>query len=160
MIKPMIKIACLLLLKIIMISSAFADDLKITDLAVRAPLFKSVNNEQLKKLKNRGVKLVDIRTPPEWMKTGIIKGSLLLPFRMPNGQVNQNFPLDFSRIVSPEEEVMLICRTGNRSRMAADILSSRFGYKHVYNVRHGITYWLREKNPTIAPNIDGFYKTK
>lgn len=128
-------------------------------LGVSAPAFQNINNEELKELQKQGVKLVDVRTPAEWKKTGVIKGSLLLPFRMSNGKINPKFPEDLKRIAGPKEKVMLICRTGNRTKMASQMMSSRYGYEGIHNVRHGITYWLREKNPTVAPVMSEMNKT-
>ncbi|SCA57016.1 Peptidyl-prolyl cis-trans isomerase [Candidatus Terasakiella magnetica] len=123
-------------------------------LEVMEPPFKNINNEEVKALLKEGVKIVDVRTPAEWKKTGVIQGSLLLPFRMANGQINPKFPEDMARIADKKERVMLICRTGNRTRMASELLAMRFGFENVYNVRNGITYWLREKNQTVAPQMD------
>ncbi|WP_206201913.1 FKBP-type peptidyl-prolyl cis-trans isomerase [Terasakiella sp. SH-1] len=123
-------------------------------LAVVEPPFKNINNGEVKALLKEGVKIIDVRTPAEWKKTGVVEGSILLPFRMPNGRLNPKFPEDMARIVNKNEKFMLICRTGNRTRMASEILVTRFGYENVYNVRHGITYWMREKNPTVAPKMD------
>lgn len=122
-------------------------------LGVAPPPFKNIDNAELKALLKKGVKLVDVRTPAEWQKTGVIEGSLLLPFRMSNGRINPKFPEDLKRIVGPDEDVMLICRTGNRTRMASQMMATRFGYKGIHNVRHGISYWLREQNPTVKPDM-------
>ncbi len=127
-------------------------------LGVSEQAFKNIKNEEVKELLERGVKIVDIRTPQEWKQTGVVAGSELLPFRMPNGKINPNFPEDLKRLVSAEEEVILICRSGNRSRMAAEIMSSRFDYSGIYNVRHGISYWQRENLPTVAPDMSKFNK--
>lgn len=122
-------------------------------LDVMAPLFQSINNDELKALVKEGVKLVDIRTPKEWKETGILEGSLLLPFKMSNGQVNPKFVQDMQRIAKPDEKVILICRSGNRSRTASEGLSSRFGYSNIYNVKKGIKHWMAEKNPTVNVNL-------
>ncbi|NVJ93015.1 MAG: FKBP-type peptidyl-prolyl cis-trans isomerase [Methylocystaceae bacterium] len=123
-------------------------------LDVMAPLFQSINNDELKALMKEGVKLVDIRTPKEWKETGIIEGSLLLPFKMSKEQVNPKFVEDMQRIAKPDEKVILICRSGNRSRTASEGLSSRFGYSNIYNVKKGIKHWMAEKNPTVNVNMD------
>jgi len=128
-------------------------------LDVMDPAYQSIDNATLKKLKAQGVKLIDVRTPKEWKETGVIEGSYLLPFRMPNGRINPKFVDDISRIVQPDEKVMLICRTGNRTRMASEGLSSRFGFTQIYNVKNGITSWQAEKNPTVKPDLSNLNKT-
>ncbi|NVK17096.1 MAG: FKBP-type peptidyl-prolyl cis-trans isomerase [Methylocystaceae bacterium] len=128
-------------------------------LDVMAPAFQNIDNATLKELKSQGVKLVDVRTPQEWKDTGVIEGSYLLPFRMPNGRINPKFVEDLSRIVKPDEKVMLICRTGNRTRMASEGLSSQFGFTQIFNVKHGITDWLKGNNPIVKPDLSNLNKT-
>jgi rhodanese-related sulfurtransferase len=38
-------------------------------------------------------------------------------------------------------------RTGNRTGTLARLLVEQLGYTQVYNVRNGITEWIRESNP-------------
>ena len=128
-------------------------------LEVTDPAYQSIDNATLKTLKAQGVKLVDVRTPKEWQETGVIEGSYLLPFRMPNGQINPKFVDDLKRIAAPDEKVMLICRTGNRTRMASEGLSSRFGYSQLYNVKHGITHWMKEQNPVVKADLSNLKNT-
>ncbi|MDV7338132.1 FKBP-type peptidyl-prolyl cis-trans isomerase [Terasakiella sp. A23] len=128
-------------------------------LGVSKPPYENIDNSKLKELKAKGVTIVDVRTPKEWQETGIIEGSKLLPFRMPNGQINPKFVEDLNRIVKPTDEVILICRTGNRTRMASDGLSARYGYKNIYNVQYGITHWMREKNPTVKADLSNLKNT-
>jgi len=122
-------------------------------LDVTKPPYQNIDNSQLKQLKDKGVTLVDVRTPKEWQETGVIEGSHLLPFRMPDGKINPKFVEDLSRIVKPTEEVILVCRTGNRTRMASDGLSRRYAFTKIYNVQHGINLWLRDKNPTVKADL-------
>ena len=41
---------------------------------------------------------------------------------------------------------MIICRTGNRTQIGAQMLSQA-GYSQVYNVQRGIMGWLKEGRP-------------
>lgn len=128
--------------------------LKIEDLG-----YTNIDNDQLKALQNDGVKIVDVRTPREWRQTGVIEGSLLLPYVFPNGRLNPKFVSDFKRIVGQDEPVILICRTGNRTQSASQSLSEEEGFKQVYNVRHGITHWMRKKNPTVSADLNSLNNT-
>jgi len=109
--------------------------------------FTNVSNEELEKLLDQGVTLVDIRLPEEWRQTGIIKGSHTITLFDKNGRVAEDFISKFSAITSPEKPVALICRTGNRSRAASTMLVKQLGYKDVYNVTKGITDWIRNGRP-------------
>jgi len=128
--------------------------LKVSGLA-----YSNIDNNEAKSLLEQGVILVDIRTEGEWKQTGVIKGSKLLPFLMSNGRSNPKFVEDMARIAGPKDKVILICRSGNRSRAASDLLSNRFGYQNIFNVRSGIRHWMREKNETVKVNLEDIKKT-
>ena len=112
---------------------------------VEAP-FANIDNAELKKLLAEGVKIYDIRRPEEWKQTGVIKGSRLLTLFDRKG-VNRDFMPTFAKEVRSDDKVILICRTGNRSQKAADYIANELGYGKVYNVKDGITRWIREGNP-------------
>jgi len=128
-------------------------------LSVAGLAYQNIDNTELKSLLKQGVTLVDIRTEGEWKKTGIIEGSKLLPYRMVNGKINPKFAEDMARIIKPTGKVILICHSGNRSRSASDLLSSRFGFTGIYNARRGITSWIAEKNQTVKANLEDVKNT-
>lgn len=64
--------------------------------------------------------LIDVREPDEW-KAGVVKGSLLLPLSDLRGDRTLWKPaLEAHR----DKELLLYCRSGNRSGIAAGILSA------------------------------------
>jgi rhodanese-related sulfurtransferase len=128
-------------------------------LSVMSLPYQNIDNSELKSLLIEGVTLVDIRTEKEWKETGVIEGSKLLSFKMSNGQINPKFVEDMARIAGPKDKVILVCRSGNRSSAASALLSTRFGYEGIYNVRSGITYWMHEKNPTTKVNLENMKTT-
>ncbi len=120
-------------------------------LAVKEPAFNNISNDQLQELLARNVKIVDVRTAPEWRKTGIIKGSeTIVSFRR-DGTLNPDFLDDFKKTVSKDEPVILICQTGSRSAMMSNALATSEGYTNVYNVTRGIESWIEEGNPVVKP---------
>ncbi|WP_419798057.1 MAG: FKBP-type peptidyl-prolyl cis-trans isomerase [Terasakiella sp.] len=127
-------------------------------LGVKEAPLKNIDNAGLKALLQKGVKVIDIRTPAEWQQTGVVEGSRLLPFRMANGKINRNFPTELAKLVQPDEDIILICRSGNRSSAAGQLLTQRFGYSKVYNVRKGMNLWLSEGNTTVQPHEDDVKK--
>jgi len=48
---------------------------------------------------------------------------------------------------SKDRTVLLICRSGNRSAVAARLLTSQSGFQTVYSVAGGINDWLRDGRP-------------
>ncbi len=118
-------------------------------LGVTAPSYSNINNDELKALLEKGVTIVDIRTAKEWAETGIIKGSKLITSFDETGRPVQTFPDSFGKVVGRNDEVILICRSGNRTAAIATYLADRAGYKKVYNVKEGINKWIKDKNPVV-----------
>ena len=81
---------------------------------------------------NEGAQLLDVREPAEWAETGVPEGAVLIPL----GELG-------SRAVelAAERPVYVICRSGNRSRTASELLVT-MGFTQVYNVDGGVTAWL------------------
>lgn len=95
--------------------------------------------------------VIDVRTPKEWQQTGIVKGSIPIMFFDEKRRAHtQEWMNQASVYIAPENEVVLICRSGNRSKTIANYLSQQHGYKRVYNVKGGIKQWLRLGNKTVA----------
>lgn len=122
-------------------------------LTVVLPRYTDINTTDLAVLLARGVRIVDIRRPEEWRKTGVIEGSELLTFVDRKGKLNPGFGSRFLPLVGAEEEVILICRTGNRTRTMSKMLADQTGYSKVYNVTHGITRWIREGRPVVKARM-------
>jgi rhodanese-related sulfurtransferase len=81
-----------------------------------------------KNIVNSGIKIVDIRTKPEWLQTGIIKGSKTITFFDSMGRYDAaGFLKKIAALVKPGEKVALVCRTGHRSKIVAKFLSDK-GY--------------------------------
>ena len=106
---------------------------------------------QLKNLLDSNALLVDIRREEEWKKTGIIFGSILSTFFNKDGTANINVFLDDLReSVSPEQTILLICRTGRRTKVATKFMLSNTEFKEVFSVRGGITEWKKEGFSTVS----------
>lgn len=112
------------------------------------PKHTDIDSTALGALVDKGVKLVDIRRPDEWRETGVIPGSVLLTAFDARGQFNADFPSEFEALVDREEEVAIICRSGNRSTALSRTLAERVGYTRVYNVSGGIVDWMDLGKPT------------
>ena len=113
-------------------------------LAVESPPFASIDNAELKAKLERGVKLIDIRRPEEWRQTGVVEGSIKATAFDANGQFLQSFVDTLGVTVKPDEEFIVICRTGNRTATLSNWLVTRGGYKNVLNHQKGITDWISE----------------
>ena len=52
--------------------------------------------------------------------------------------------------VDQGKPIILICRTGRRTRIIAEMMDKKLGYM-VYNAKNGITSWIDAKLPTAKP---------
>ena len=116
-------------------------------LAVTPPNFSNIDNETLQQRLEAGVPIIDIRRPEEWKQTGVIAGSKLLTAFDKRGRLVKSFPQELAKLVGPDQEFMLLCRTGNRTAVIANALSQRGGYNQVVNVEKGITEWIKQGRP-------------
>ena len=110
-----------------------------------------VDNTQLKKLLKEDISIVDIRTINEWNHTGVIPNSLLITFFDEKG----NYDLDqwHEKLLensSYNKDLIIICRSGRRSKIAAEIISKNFGI-NVFNAKYGIMSWIQSNEAISKP---------
>ncbi len=91
--------------------------------------------KMMSKKKNR---LVDVRTPEE-VSEGQIAGALNINF------LGENFASEIQNL-NKNETYLLYCRSGARTRKAADQMQ-KAGFKKVYMLEGGITAWKEAGNP-------------
>ncbi len=109
-----------------------------------------IDNAELDKLVKSGVPVIDIRTLPEWEETGVISGSKLITFFDERGRYDAAAWLEKVKpVAKPSEPVIVICRSGNRTKPVSQFLSQQAGYSKVYNVKHGIKGWIGSGNPVV-----------
>lgn len=82
--------------------------------------------------------ILDVRTPMEY-NGGHLKDATLIPVQVLQSSLAQ---LDSVR----NADVLVYCRTGNRSTVASNILLDN-GFKRVYNLQGGIVNWKRKSYP-------------
>ncbi len=111
----------------------------------------NLSNEQLKKMQQQGVVLVDIRRAEEWQQTGVIEGSHLLTFFDKKGNYNMQQWLDeLAKITDKNDKLVLICRSGNRTGMVGKFLDQKLGFPQVYHLKNGIKRWDGRIKQTIS----------
>ena len=109
-----------------------------------------INNTELQELLNEKTLIVDVRRAEEWLETGVIKGSQLLTFFDKNGNTNtEKWYSDISDLSDKKTPVILICRSGSRSKVIGNWMRRTLGYQTVYNVTDGITGWKRSDGKTV-----------
>jgi len=87
--------------------------------------------------------IVDVRTPPEWKETGLLKGAIPIMFFQENGKVDVNaFLKKLNEKVDTSKPFAIICHTGSRTSMIAPWLSEQLNYK-VVNLQGGMEYAIK-----------------
>jgi rhodanese-related sulfurtransferase len=76
--------------------------------------------------------LVDVRTDEEY-KEGHIPGAIHIPHDQMEERYTELEP-------HKEKKILLICRSGRRSVMAAQVLSAK-GFSHLFNLKGGMLEW-------------------
>ena len=113
---------------------------------------KNIGAGELAGLMNGDATLVDIRTPGEWTDTGIVENSHLMTFFDERGQYDAlKWLSELEQVSPPGNPIILICRTGSRTRLVAEWLDRGGNYSTIYNVQRGIAEWLQMGFPTVAP---------
>ena len=115
--------------------------------ALTPPPFVSISNSQLATKLENGIKLIDIRRPDEWQQTGVVDGSIKSTAFDSEGRFLRSFMKMLEKTVQPDEEFVVICRTGNRTATLSNWLVTKGGYRNVLNVQDGITSWIKEERP-------------
>jgi rhodanese-related sulfurtransferase/TusA-related sulfurtransferase len=89
------------------------------------------NEELLQKLEaNENVKVLDVREPAEYAFNRI-PGATSIPMGELENRLDE---------LNQDDEIHVVCRTGNRSDLAAQLLTEK-GFKNVKNVLPGMTEW-------------------
>lgn len=98
-------------------------------------------SEALDLLKNPDTFLIDVRTIAEYVYVGHPEGAYSLPLLFWDEQEmtqlrNKDFLQDLATSFKKEHTLVFICRSGNRSRAAAQMAMSS-GFKKAFNVTEG-----------------------
>ena len=113
-----------------------------------------VNNEEIIKLSNINIPIVDVRRSSEWVQTGVIPNSILLTFFDKDG--NYNFDKWYEKLqleINEGDPIILICRSGKRSKIVANMIDKESDVI-IYNSQSGINSWINKKLITVEPQIN------
>jgi rhodanese-related sulfurtransferase len=83
--------------------------------------------------------ILDVRTVSEF-DSGHLEGAINIPVEVLSGRLSE---------LNPKDELLVYCRTGNRSTTAVGILKEN-GYDRIYHMDGGITAWNAAGFPTVS----------
>lgn len=99
--------------------------------------YATVSLQDAKQKIDQGAAVIDVRTPDEFA-AGHIPNAILVPL-----QDIQADPKAALQNLDPNGEYIIICRSGNRSKAASEILWNQ-GFKSIVNTETGMKDWKYE----------------
>ena len=87
-----------------------------------------ITMQELEELRKKGITVIDVRSTQEFQE-GHIDGAISIP--------EYEIKKDIIDRISPEEEIIVYCSSGQRSKKAKQKLE-KLGYKKVYNLYNGL----------------------
>jgi rhodanese-related sulfurtransferase len=87
---------------------------------------------------NKDMVILDVRTIPEF-REGHLKNALNIPVQELADRVNE---------LDKDDELLVYCRTGNRSSTAVEILQEA-GFNKIFHMHDGISIWIQQGYPVV-----------
>ncbi len=103
--------------------------------------YTTIGTDEARRMIESGARVVDVRQPNEWDR-GHIAQAELVPI---TGIYSFGKALQELHI-SPDEEVIFVCASGQRSATASEIALVT-GLKKVYNLANGMNGWVNRRYP-------------
>ena len=107
--------------------------------AAAAPLPDTISVAEAAAKRDGGAFVLDVRTPDEWNEYHI-PGSTLIPLDQLETRLSE---------VPQGKEVVVVCRSGNRSQPGRDVLKNA-GFTQVTSMSGGLKEWKAAGLPTVA----------
>jgi len=112
------------------------------DLSTDTQILKSVNVDEAAKLIEEGINIIDIRTSGEFSGKKL-KNSKNCDYYSRNFKENMK-KFDINK------KYLIYCQTGSRSKSGLKTMKI-LGFKEAYELKGGISLWLRNNNSVISP---------
>jgi molybdopterin/thiamine biosynthesis adenylyltransferase/rhodanese-related sulfurtransferase len=98
-------------------------------------MFKEISAEELSQMisAKENIQILDVREPNEQPEAPALK-ELQIPF----GQIESHIDK-----IDKAKKVIVFCRSGGRSRKAIELLSGKYGFQNLYNLKGGVMEWIK-----------------
>ena len=100
------------------------------------PAVAEVSPEEARVKQQAGAVIVDVREPYE-LREGYIPGAVHIPLKSLSPRMKE---------LDPSKEIVVVCRSGNRSITAAQFLQQG-GFPQVSSMAGGMIGWTRQRFP-------------
>ncbi len=103
--------------------------------------YTTIGTDDAKRMIDSGTHVIDVRTPEEWNRGHIAEADLVTIGGVYSfGKALQDLNLP------PDEDVIFVCASGQRSAMASEI-ALLTGLHKVYNLANGMNGWVGRRYP-------------
>ena len=102
-----------------------------TAAGVSQSLPQEISVDEAAILRDSGAFVLDVREPEEWVEYHI-PGATLIPLAQLENRLNE---------VPADQDVVIVCRSGNRSKLGKDILYGA-GYENSTSMAGGMKQWM------------------
>lgn len=106
-----------------------------------AALPANISVDEASELFKQGAFMLDVRQPEEWAQ-GHIDGAILIPLGELESRISE---------IPTDRDVLIICRSGNRSTQARELLRSA-GLTRTTSIMGGMNAWLAAGLPVVTGN--------
>lgn len=104
-----------------------------------ASLPREISVTEAASMRDAGAFILDVRQPEEWVE-GHIPGATLIPLGELASRVSE---------VPQGQEIVVVCRSGNRSQQGRDILLQA-GFEQVTSMAGGVNQWAAAGYDTVS----------
>lgn len=104
-----------------------------------AALPKEISVAEAAAKRDSGAFMLDVRQPEEWIEYHM-PGSTLIPLDQLSARLSE---------VPRDREIVVVCRSGNRSQQGRDILLQA-GFSQVTSMAGGLRQWAAAGLPTVS----------
>ena len=111
---------------------------------------RDVNIEKVTELQTEhGYGILDIREYEEY-EQGTIPGAVNVPRGMLEASCDHNFPSRRKELQDREHPWLVLCNTGGRAAMAADVMQ-QMGFSKVKVINGGMAAWKEAEKQVVIP---------
>jgi rhodanese-related sulfurtransferase len=106
--------------------------------------------DALQRLQNSNARILDVREPVEFAK-GTAENALHTPRGMLEAKADREYAGRDPALQDRSQELLLICKSGQRSALAAVSLV-QMGFTNVVSVAGGFDDWVKQGLPVVIPD--------
>ena len=106
--------------------------------------FKSINIQESAQLISEGALVVDVREPGEYNEAHLAD-SVLIPL----GEISAEKVIQAN---PTNKKILIHCRSGKRSKVAANILVNQNYAGEIFDMDAGINGWIESGQPVVSDN--------